>query len=222
MDQKTKIAVIGGGGRTGNYLVSQLLNQGFFVKLLLRNPEKIQKSFSSDNPLIEIVKGDVLDFKVVKYLIENCDAVISTVGQRKGEPLVASRATTNILKAITENMAPGLGKQRYILVAGLNVDTPFDKKGADTLAATEWMKANFPEIHKDRQKAYAILTKSDAEWTLVRVPFIEFTEARKPIQISLEDAAGTKIGAADIAGFLIDQIKDQNYIRKAPFISNIG
>lgn len=39
MVKRTKIAVIGGGGRTGKYLVSQLLNQGFHVKLLLRNPE---------------------------------------------------------------------------------------------------------------------------------------------------------------------------------------
>ena len=42
MEQKIKIAVLGGGGRTGKYLVTQLLSQGYHLKLLLRNPEKLQ------------------------------------------------------------------------------------------------------------------------------------------------------------------------------------
>ena len=221
MNQKIKIAVIGGGGRTGQYLVDQLLNQGFYVKLLLRNPENFQSDVADKNPLIEIIEGDVLDYEVVKSLVGNCYAVISTVGQRKGEPLVASQATTNILKAMHENEEIGLVKQRYILVAGLNVTTPLDRKSEGTLAATEWMKTNFPEIHEDRQKAYSILDDSDANWTLVRVPFIEFTNEKSRIGISLEDSPGQKISAADITGFLIDQITDQTYIGKAPFIANI-
>ena len=42
MEQKIKIAVLGGGGRTGKYLVTQLLNQGYNIKFLLRSP-KISK-----------------------------------------------------------------------------------------------------------------------------------------------------------------------------------
>ena len=221
MNQKIKIAVIGGGGRTGGYLVNQLLDRGFYIKLLLRNPENFHLNFSGKSDLIEIIQGDVLDYKAVKPLVANCNAVISTVGQRQGEPLVASQATTNILKAIKENEEFSLVKQRYILVAGLNVTTPLDKKSTETLAATEWMKTNFPEIHEDRQKAYAILENSDADWTLVRVPFIEFKEERSRVGVSLEDSPGQKISAADIANFLIDQITDQTYIRKAPFIANI-
>ena len=43
MNTINKVAVLGGGGRTGNYLVSQLLQEGFSVKLLLRNPENPQQ-----------------------------------------------------------------------------------------------------------------------------------------------------------------------------------
>ena len=50
MKQNQKIAVIGGGGRTGSYLVNQLLNQGYQLKLLLRSPEhlKIQSRNAAD------------------------------------------------------------------------------------------------------------------------------------------------------------------------------
>lgn len=221
MEKKTKIAVVGGGGRTGNYLVSQLLNQEFQLKLLLRNPENISPNIHLNNPDIEIIHGDVLDIEAVRSLLEGCQAVISIVGQRKDEPLVASQATTHILKVMAEFEAKGFNLRRYILVAGLNVNTPFDKKSAETKMATEWMKTNFPEIHADRQKSYEILSESNADWTLVRVPYIEFTEEKNEVSVSLEDSPGKKISAADIAGFLIGQLDDESYIRKAPFIANI-
>lgn len=212
MEQKIKIAVLGGGGRTGKYLVTQLLMRGYNIKLLLRRPEK----FQLESPFIEIIKGDAIDGEAIGSLCEGCQAVISTVGQRKDEPLVASQATINILKAMTE-----FGIKRYILLAGLNVDTPFDKKSAETIIATEWMKMNFPVIHADRQKTYSILSTSDVNWTLVSVPFIEFTETKGEIVVSLESCYGNKIVASDIATFLIEQLSDETYLRKSPFIANV-
>ena len=212
MKQKIKIAVLGGGGRTGKYLVTQLLSQGYTIKLLLRSPE----NFQLEGPFIEIIKGDAIDAEAIHSLVQGCKAVISTIGQRKDEPLVASQATINILKAMT-----AYGISRYILVAGLNVDTPFDKKSAKTIAATEWMKMNFPVIHEDRQKTYSILSTSDVNWTLVRVPFIEFTDTEGETIVSVEDCGGSKISANDIATFVIEQLSDETYIKKSPFIANV-
>jgi putative NADH-flavin reductase len=221
MKTNNKIAVIGGGGRTGKYLVDQLLGRGFQIKLLLRNPEISKHIIPTDDPSIQVIKGDVLDYAAVVSLVKDCEAVISTIGQRKDEPLVASQATANILRSMAENSNEGFEIKRYILVAGLNVDTPFDKKGPETLAATEWMKSNFPLIHEDRQKAYRILEESNSDWTLVRVPYIEFTDNRSEVKVSLEDSLGKKISAADIAGFLIEQLGDKTYIRKSPFLASV-
>ncbi len=113
------------------------------------------------------------------------------------------------------------GIKRFISLAGLNVDTLFDKKGKETILATEWMKTNFPEIHADRQKAYAILSASDVSWTLVRVPFIEFSESSEEFEVSLEDCPGNKIGAGNIADLLVAQLSDETFIRKAPFVASI-
>jgi putative NADH-flavin reductase len=211
MKQNMKIAIIGGGGRTGKYLVTQLINQGYSVKLLIRNPE----NFQIKSPLIEIVKGDALDFEAINYLLKNCQAVISTVGQRPGEPLVAELATKNVLQAMLQNNV-----KRYLLVAGVNIDTPFDNKSEETIIATNWMKTNYPIIQEDRQKAYTLLFNSSVDWTLVRVPFIEFTDAVGKIVVNLEDCLGNKISAGNIAAFLIEQLSDKTYIGKSPFIAN--
>lgn len=210
MKKIQKVAVIGGGGRTGQYLINQLIEKGYSLKVLLRHPE----DFTIRSPLFEILRGNVLDEGVVKALVEDCDAVLSTVGQRKGEPLVASQASVNVLNAIRDRPV------RYVLLAGLNVDTPTDQKAKETVKATEWMQATFPSIHEDRQKSYSILAESNAEWIMVRVPYIEFNGNRAEVRVSATDSPGSKIDAADIAGFMIDQLTDDTWLRKAPFISN--
>lgn len=212
MKNISKAAVLGGGGRTGKYLVNQLLKQGLSLKILLRNPEK----FEIQNPNIEIIEGDALDFESIRLLLKDCQAVISTIGQRKDEPLVASEVTKSILKAMKEYEI-----ERYILLAGLNIDTPFDKKSQKTIMATDWMKANFAIIQEDRQKAYSLLEESDVNWTQVRVPFIEFSNKSSEIAVSIEDCLGDKISAFDIAVFMTKEMIESNYSRKSPFISAI-
>ena len=212
MKNINKVAVLGGGGRTGNYLVNQLLKEGFSVKLLLRHPE----NFTIQNPGIEIIKGDALDLETIQLLFKDCQAVISTIGQRQGEPLVASEATKNILEVMNNFRI-----DRYLLLAGLNIDTPFDKKSAKTTAATEWMKTNFPIIQEDRQKAYDFLVKSNISWTQVRVPFIEFSDVSSDIAVNVEDCLGDKITAFDISKFMIQEMTASKFSRESPFISAI-
>lgn len=212
MKNITKVAVLGGGGRTGHYLVNQLLKKGFSLKILLRNPE----NFEIQNPKIEIVQGDALDFNSIQLLLKDCQAVLSTIGQRKGEPLVASLATKHILDVMKEYKI-----ERYVLLAGLNIDTPFDKKSPKTLMATDWMKSNFPVFQEDRQKAYDLLEESDVNWTQVRVPFIEFRNDDFKINVNLEDCLGDRISALEISNFMIDEMKSSKYSRQSPFISEI-
>lgn len=211
MKQHIKIAILGGGGKTGKFLVERALQKGYRLKLLLRNPD----NFTLNNPLIEVVQGDATDAKAINSVVENCQAVISTLGQRSGEPMVSSQAAVHVLKAMDRHAI-----KRYIIVAGINLDTPFDKKSPQTSAATAWMKKHFGAIHEDRQKAYAIVSKSNVDWTFVRVPLILFSEDESETIVAMEDCKGDKISAANISDFLIEQLFDKTYSKKSPFISN--
>ncbi|MDY0990358.1 NmrA-like family protein [Flavobacterium sp. ACN2] len=212
MKNISKVAVLGGGGRTGKYLVQQLLENGFSVKLLLRNPD----DFTIQNSKIEIIKGDAINEESINLLLKDCQAVVSTIGQRPGEPMVASQATKNVLNAMKRN-----GIERYVLLAGLNIDTPFDKKSPKTIMATDWMKTNFPEIQKDRQLTYDLLVDSKIDWTQVRVPLIIFSDESSKIAVNLEDCLGEKISAFDISKFMVKEMIESNYSRQSPFISAI-
>lgn len=206
------IAVIGGTGKSGKYLVQKLLNKGYSLKLLLRNPE----NFILNNPLIEIIKGDVRDGEAVHSLINSCDVVISTLGQPKGEKSIFSDAAKNIIQAMND-----YGIKRYIVTTGLSVNTEVDCKNNHVKMATEWMYQNYPETTSDKQKEYELLSESSLDWTLVRLPLISLTDQSFAAETSLIDCKGENISATDLAEFLVSQIEDAAYIKKSPFLYNI-
>jgi putative NADH-flavin reductase len=212
MEQEIIIAVIGGTGKAGKFLVKELINQGFQIRVLTRNPSKIDTT----NKQLEKIIGDITNYKSVYSLLEGCTSVISTLGQSKGEDPVFSIAAQNIVRAMNQ-----LRIKRYVVLTGLTIDTQFDKKGFSTKLKSSIMKILFKNIIKDKQKEYEILLASDLEWTVVRVPFIDLTESKQKLLINLTDCPGKRISSTDLACFLIDQLSSREFVRQAPFISNI-
>lgn len=210
MNQNKRIAVIGGTGKAGRYLINELTGQGYRVRALARNPRKLEETI-----LVERVEGDVTNYESVHHLLDGCDVVISTLGQRKGEDPVFSLAAKNIVTAME-----ALKIKRYILLTGLTLDASSDKKGFRTRMKSQVMRLLFRSIILDKQQEYNIVQASNLEWTVVRVPFIELTDNHKDIQSSLEDCKGSGISSADLARFLVSQIDDVRFLKKAPFIWN--
>jgi putative NADH-flavin reductase len=207
-----KIAVIGGTGKSGQYLVQNLLEKGYSLKLLVRHPE----NFTIQNSLIEVVKGDVRDEAAVRSLIEGTDIVMSTLGQPKGEKSIFSDAAKNIISAMNH-----YGINRYMVTTGLSVNTASDQKNERVKMATDWMYQNYPETTADKQKEYELLMESNLDWTLVRLPLIHLTDESFKTETSLTDCKGESISATDLAEFLASQIENSEYIRKSPFLYNL-
>ena len=77
MHSNVMIAVIGGNGKSGKFVVRELINRNIPFRLLLRN------STSYNLPFGHPIQGDVRDSAAVRHLCEGCTAIISTLGQPK-------------------------------------------------------------------------------------------------------------------------------------------
>lgn len=206
-----KIAVIGGTGKSGQYLTRELIRQEIPFRILLRNPQR----FEIKSPLATVVQGDAREPDAIQRLLQGCDAVISMLGQPAGEPPIFSQATRNVLAAMHL-----CNNRRYIVTTGLNVDAPNDHKSDQVKAATDWMKTHYPQTTADKQVEYEALSKSSINWTMIRLPMIEQSDDEGPLAVSLTDCLGKQISAGRLARFAIDLLDNGQYMQQAPFIAN--
>lgn len=62
---------------------------------------------------------------------------------------------------------------------------------------------------------------SDLDWTVVRVPMLTDEPQTGKIQVGyVGKGMGARISRADMADFILRQVNDNTYLRKAPAISN--
>ena len=88
-----KIALFGSTGRVGHELLKRALDEGFEVKVLVRDASKV-----SPHERVEVIVGDVKKESDVLRTIEGTDAVMSALGTDKTTTL--TEATPHFIHAM--------------------------------------------------------------------------------------------------------------------------
>ncbi|MEG1904169.1 MAG: NAD(P)-dependent oxidoreductase [Bacteroidales bacterium] len=106
------VLLIGGSGFVGSAILKELLDRGYKVTTLVRNPDKITIK-SSD---LTIVKGDVSDFDEIKKLATGKDAVISAYNPGWNNPNIYEETLKNYPRILDAVKAAGV--KRFLIVGG--------------------------------------------------------------------------------------------------------
>ncbi|WP_433944610.1 NAD(P)-dependent oxidoreductase [Paenibacillus sp. SN-8-1] len=212
MNTRHKIAIIGGTGTVGSGIVKHALAEGYTVRMLVRSRAKL--TVSSEH--LEIVEGDARDSQAVAEVLKGCDVVINTFGQptREKSPIY-TQLTGQIL-----DLMKIYGIRRYIGVTGGSLNAPGDRKSFVNRLGAAVFRVLYSSLVADKEKELALLQSSDADWTLIRLPFVVEGSASGRVKVNEKDMPGTKMRTDDIADFVLGQIEDRQYIQKTPFISN--
>lgn len=210
MQQRRKIAIIGGTGRVGKYIAKRAVENGYHVQMLVRNPNNM--IFRDER--IEIIQGDVLDEISLRTVLKGCDIIMNTFGQPANAEPVYSQVTEQILTIMNE-----FGICRYIGVTGGSLNVSGDQKSIKNKIGARLFALFYSKMIVDKRKELKILEKSQVDWTLVRLPFVMEGIEKGEIKENEFDMPGNFITNNDIASFLIRQIEDKKYIRKTPLIS---
>ena len=71
-----RILVVGASGFVGGYLTRQLVKDGYRVRCLARNPDKVKDLADSG---CEIVKGDITNRASIQQALDSMDAVYVSI-----------------------------------------------------------------------------------------------------------------------------------------------
>lgn len=105
------ILVVGASGATGKLLVEQLLSKGNNVKIIVRSPDKLPKSWKN-NDRLEIISASILDLsdKELSDITLGCHSIASCLGHNMswkgiyGQPRkLVTDATRKLCTAIETN-----------------------------------------------------------------------------------------------------------------------
>jgi putative NADH-flavin reductase len=211
----TKIAIFGASGRTGKLFTELALKDGYRVNVLVRTLSKLE----IQHPNLEVIQGDILDPAKVNETVSGTNAVIDVVGPSTGSsPDLQRTATRHILDAMQQNKV-----NRLLVLASL----PFgimDEKDSATFINKFTMfiaKTLMGAMVQDAREHVDLIKQSALDWTVVRAPGLNSQPSQGKYRVGYLDAStGKSIARADVAAFILDELKSPTYIRQMPLISN--
>ncbi|GAB3244651.1 NAD-dependent epimerase/dehydratase family protein [Nocardioides dilutus] len=109
-DPLRKVLVTGGTGFVGSWITSALLEAGHGVRLAVRRPEQVAKTFSGRDVVPDdVMVVDLLDSASVARALDGCDAVVHaaalfSLDPRRAKEMLATneRATRTVLETAVE------------------------------------------------------------------------------------------------------------------------
>ena len=205
-----KILILGSTGGTGQQLVAQSLKQNYEVTALARDPSKIK----INHERLTVVKGSVLDKDVVANALDGKDAVLSALGvgkSLKSKDLI-SNAVRIIIPAMNEKNV-----KRLVFLSAFGVGETF--KQADFIQRIIF-KVFLRNIYADKSKADDQIRRSTLDWALVYPVLMTDTPGTGKYKVGekLEMKGMPKISRADVAEFMLRQLKDNTFIKKSSII----
>ena len=204
-----KVIIFGATGRTGKYIVKEALAKGHDVTAFMRNELAM---LNTTHPGLKKIQGDVLMPNTVEEAIKGHDVVILAIGVNTNEPTsVLSRGTEHVVNAMQKHNI-----KRIICLSSAGIFENDSNFMFQKIIKPFFMK----HIFHDKIKQLRVLEGSNLDWTLVRASQLIDIPWTGNIQISYDKPKKNKIGRADVADFIVAQIKESNNIKKMPIISN--
>ena len=208
-----KLTLFGATGKTGLELLEQALEKGYEVTAYVRTPSKL----TQQNSRLTVKQGDLSETDKVREAVRGADAVLSALGPVNNKP---QTPLTEGFHVITDAMQQE-GVKQLILVTGAGVPDPNDEPKFINHAISTLLKLMAGNVLKDSKGVVEVVKNSALDWTIVRVPRLTDKAATGTVKTGyVGTGPGTQISRADVATFMLEQLKDDTWLRKAPAISN--
>lgn len=204
-----KLLIFGASGATGRLVVSAALAKGHAVTAFVRTPSKLAVSHEN----LRVIVGDVADQQAVERSVAGHEAVFSCLGV--GVPLKHDPAVVAGIGFIVDAMQR-TGPARLIYLSFLGVRD--SRRQLGPLLGGVIVPLVLRREVADHEAKEKLIVQSSLDWTIVRPPKLTngaaTGEFRHGNGIQATSLLPT-LARADVAAFMLGQLDDTTYSRKA-------
>jgi putative NADH-flavin reductase len=207
-----KLLIIGATRGIGRRLVELALDEGHTVTALVRNPEHL----TVRQERLSVIKGDIRDKEAVNRAVKDQEAVCICIGinPTRKPVTVFSEGAKTVIEALTHSDA-----NQLICVTGIGAGDSKNHGGFfyDRIINPLLLKT----IYEDKERQEALVRNSNLEWVIVRPGFLTNgpLTGKYRVLVDLEGVRAGKISRADVAHFILNEIKDKAYQLKTPLLT---
>jgi uncharacterized protein YbjT (DUF2867 family) len=207
-----KILVVGATGGTGRSIVSQALARGYDVTLLARSAEKV-----GDLKGAQLVIGDARDEATLRRALKGREAVVSALGTPASpfrEVTLLSTATRALVNAMKLEQV-----SRLVCITGIGAG---DSRGHGGFLFDNLIyPLILSNVYADKNRQETIVRGSGLDWVLVRPSVLNDKPKHDDVRAltDLSDFHGGTISRSDVASFVLDQVRDDAWVHRAPLIT---
>jgi uncharacterized protein YbjT (DUF2867 family) len=207
-----KILVLGATGATGRLIVRDAAAKGHDVMALVRS-----KSRAGDLAGAELIEGDARDTGALTHAVVGRDAVISSLGTAMSpfrEVTTLSTATRALVGVMAEKNV-----RRLVCITGLGAG---DSRGHGGFFFDRlFLPLLLRKVYEDKDRQEDVIRASALDWTIVRPTVLNDKQGRGAVRAltDLTDVHGGTVARTDVAEFVLRQLTEQTWLRKAPLIT---
>lgn len=207
-----KIVVFGANGKTGLLLVEQALAKGYQVTAFIRKAGSV----FPENPNLKVVVGNLNETLKLKDALAGADACLSTLGGGSlthRSPEIVS-GIDNIVRIMEQEVVP---RFIYLSSFGAGESKNFMPLIMRFLLVNFMLRVPLADHNANEQR----ITNSKLHWTVIRPGGLNdgtLTGNLKHGTGKPNFKGNTNISRANVAAFMLDQVGDLEYNKKAVWL----
>ncbi len=215
-----RMAILGGTGRTGQWILKEGVECGHELIALVRSPDKI----AEPSPRLRFVKGSPMNIDDVRKAVKGVDAVLSALNINRSSDLPWAKVTSpkDLISASIKNAIDAMHEEhvkRIVVISAYGVGET--KKNIGALGRLFLYGTNIKYAYLEHERQEQLLAASDLDWTALRPTFLNSKEEIKEVIASINGVpkpAGS-LSRRNLARFMLDCAEKELHVRQAPTVS---
>jgi putative NADH-flavin reductase len=211
-----KIAILGSTGFVGKVLLPKALENGYQLKTLVRDPQKL----GIYKEKIDFVVGNASEADKLEKTVVGTDAVLSTL-----PPIISTNEPekyADVMKDLVTMLERNAIKRLIHIGGAVHGGGTNENWTLGRKFLRFYLNIVCKPVLIAKQLEWEVLRKSNLDWTLVRPPRIT---KDKPIGHLIADErnlAAVQVNVEDLTEFILNQINSSEWIGKAPLVATIS